>query len=153
MPITRPKYPSFRVYIDRTGVPQLIRRTRLQWVLKPRSGNIRVPTCEPCEVRAAETLRHGTVWNLSALGVYLALDGALPSLGQELDLTFSLANAAPPIVCRARVAWKNPPSLIITGLGAASIALPPGCGVAFLKLTDADRARIEEWMKAHADKR
>src|SRR5438876_869427 len=84
----------------------------VQWVLMPSSGHVRIPTWEPCEVRVGDERREGSVWNLSLLGLYLAIDVPLPPVGEELDLTFTLTGDDRPLVCAARVAWQNPPSII-----------------------------------------
>jgi hypothetical protein len=83
--------------------------------------------------------------------MYLVIDDPLPERDQPLHLTFSLAGDPRPIVCDAKVAWRNPPSLIIQGLGGRALGLPPGCGLVFTSLEPADRARIEGRIRESAN--
>jgi hypothetical protein len=132
--------------------PNGLSRLPLQWVLVPDSGQLRIPTDQPCGVTADGVTREGSIWNLSVVGAYLAMEPPLPVLGETLRLSFALADDAAPIACAARVVWQNPPSIIIRGLGAVAFALPPGCGLAFLALDPADRERIEARVRAVGQK-
>jgi hypothetical protein len=119
---------------------------RLQWVSQPQSGKIRIAADQPCTVHAEAADVRGIVFNISVVGLYLALDGTLPGVGQELQLSFSLPDDPVPIACAARVAWQNPPSVILRGMGSLAIGLPAGCGLAFVRLDDADRERIQAYV-------
>jgi hypothetical protein len=104
-------------------------------------------------VRSGDDCREGSVWNLSLFGLYLAIDAPLPPVGQELDLTFTLEGDELSIICVAKVAWQNPPSAIIRGLGSVALGLPPGCGLMFVTLDPRDRARIDLRLKQCSDVR
>jgi hypothetical protein len=117
-------------------------------VLRPASGHDRVPIREACEIRDRGAVREGTVWNISRLGLYLATPSPIPAVGQRLAIVFPLDEKPGPIVCVARVAWRNPPSLVIEGLGTTALGLPPGCGLAFAEITSEDLARIERRLLA-----
>ena len=108
---------------------------------QPRSGVVRLACSEPCEVQAQSTVWHGTIWNVSVLGAYVALDGILPDVGTEVHLSFKLPADSIPIATLARVAWQNPASLF-KGCGEICAPQPPGCGLEFLALRDEDRERI-----------
>jgi hypothetical protein len=122
----------------------------MRWVLRPASGEIRVPTQEPCTIMDGGPTRVGIVWNLSRLGFYLVAVPPLPLVGAVVSASFPLEPEAEPLRCTARVVWLNPPSLIFEGLGTLSLSLPPGCGFAFVALSDSDRARVERRVRAHA---
>jgi hypothetical protein len=128
-------------------------RIRLQGILVPDSGKVRVPTDEPCEAVGRQGTREANLWNLSLVGVYLALPPPLPAVGEVLRLTFALPGDPEPIRSDARVAWQNPPSVIIRGLGSVAFALPPGCGLTFLSLDDGDQARIATYLERAQQRR
>jgi hypothetical protein len=115
---------------------------RLQWVITPKSGHVRIPVEEPCELEIGGGRYRGKIWNLSTVGVYVVVEPPLPAVGQRVRVAFQLAVDSPRVVCEASVAWQNPPSAIFRGLGAAAIGLPTGCGLTFLSLVDGDRQRI-----------
>jgi hypothetical protein len=112
------------------------------WLHQPASGVRRIACTEPCDVGRESDGRHGIVWNVSVLGVYLVIDNPIPAPGEVLRLSFALPGDPVRIVCQGRVAWRNLPSLF-KGCGAAAAGLPPGCGFAFEDLAPADRARIK----------
>jgi hypothetical protein len=131
------------------GVPSgLLDQMRLQWVLRPESGRVRVPADEPCQVETTQALCAATVWNLSRNGAYLALE-PVPEIGETLRITFSLASDRVPVACDARVVWSNPASIVYRGLGALALGLPTGCGVEFSGLRGLDSRRIAERIEAN----
>jgi hypothetical protein len=102
----------------------------------------RIACSEPCDIGLESDGRHGVIWNVSALGVYLVLDLPIPNSGEVLRLSFALPDDPMRVVCHARVAWRNPPS-IFKGCGSSAQGLPPGCGLEFVDLAPGDRTRIE----------
>ena len=131
------------------GVPSgPLGEMRLQWVLRPGSGRVRVPADEPCQVETPQALCAATVWNLSRNGAFLALE-PVPDIGELLRITFALASDRVPIACDARVAWQNPASIVFRGLGALALGLPTGCGVEFNGLRVEDSRRITERIEAN----
>jgi hypothetical protein len=119
---------------------------RLQWVSQPQSGRTRIAADQPCQVRGEGADRSGIVFNISELGLYLLLDGPLPGVGEELQLSFALPDDSASIACAARVAWQNPPSVILRGMGSLAVGLPAGCGLEFVQVEDADRERIQAYV-------
>jgi hypothetical protein len=79
---------------------------------------------------------------VSVLGAYVVLNEPLPEAGTQLRFSFTLPGDAAPIVTEVRVAWQNPPSPF-RGCGNACMSQPPGCGLEFMALSDADRDRIQ----------
>ena len=121
---------------------------RLEWVpTQPVSGYVRVPGNDPCEIRVRGDVRKGTVWNISVLGVFVAIDPPLPSIGDLLELSFRISQDPEPVSCKARVAWLNPPSVMFRDVGGVSAGLPPGCGLHFVVLAPDDQARLEKHVK------
>jgi PilZ domain len=109
---------------------------------QPYSGFRRIACDEPCVIIDADGARDGIIWNLSVVGAYIVTSApALPREGQQIQISFSLPQDPDPIKAVARVVWENRPSLW-PGCGQRAAALPPGCGLEFIRLEAADRARI-----------
>lgn len=100
----------------------------------------RIAAAEPCEIEDYPK-RKGTVWNLSAKGLYMVIDPP-PEVGIRVRISFDLPNDSQPVRAEVRIAWVNPRSSR-RGSGAAAFGLPPGCGLEFLVIDAADLARIE----------
>src|SRR6185436_10418639 len=125
----------------------------LQWVLsQPRSGHRRASIGAPCRFAQGDRSHEGTVWNVSTLGAYVAMASPLPSVGEVLHLSFEVTGDPSPVTCAVRVAWQNPPSIILKGLGSTAYGLPPGCGLQFLTLSAAARSRIEAHVRLSPDR-
>src|SRR5207302_186159 len=101
-------------------------------------GYRRIACSEPCDVGLEGDGRHGVVWNVSALGLYVVMEPAasIPQEGETMRLSFTLPDEETRVVCQGRVAWRNLPS-IFKGCGAAAAGLPPGCGFEFIDLKPA----------------
>lgn len=89
--------------------------------------------------------RTGTAFlvNVSVVGAYLALDEA-PPLGAPLSVAFTVPGNSREIEAPSAVVWLNPRQQHPVH------SLPPGVGVKFQQLSEADRARIETFVKEHA---
>ena len=109
---------------------------------RPKSGQMRIACCEPCQIDYGEEVFQGTIWNVSVLGVYLVLHHALET-GRTLSLNFRLPEDSEPVRVQGRVAWKNPAS-VRRGIGQRAFDLPPGFGIEFIDLKAEDRLRIQE---------
>jgi hypothetical protein len=119
---------------------------RLHFVSQPRSGYTRIPTDERCAAYIEGVALAGAIFNVSVRGLYLVIDPP-PTIGQRLRVSFCLPADTTPIACDARVAWRNPPSLILTGIGSSAMGLPPGCGLEFMRIEDADHQRVAAYVK------
>ncbi|MEZ4600922.1 MAG: PilZ domain-containing protein [Syntrophotaleaceae bacterium] len=83
-------------------------------------------------------MHHGFSCNLSSGGMFIETEHPFdPS--QELFLDFSLPNTKQPVVCKAFVAWSNPPAKPVND------NLPPGMGVQFLSLSLPDLLNIWDY--------
>src|SRR5690349_11277344 len=92
---------------------------RLQWVSQPQSGKTRVALDQPCQVRTAAGRREAVVFNISVVGLYLLIDSPLPRVGDTIEVSFALPGSdRTPVHGEARVAWQNPPSVILRGMGS-----------------------------------
>lgn len=116
------------------------------------SGLLRVPFVRRCTLDFDDgPSRVGFVVNINVLGLYVAQDDVgtrpaarpaatleLPRHGQSLSCRFLLPGRAAEIRVRGVVSWVN------ARQQHPVHSLPPGFGVRFEGLTDADRARIED---------
>lgn len=94
----------------------------------PPSGKVRIPFVAPCVFEGEAGTAQGSVCNVSALGVYAALD-RIPEVGERGRITFEVPGMAEPFAALASVAWDNPE------YPRRMRALPPGCGMRFEGLT------------------
>jgi PilZ domain-containing protein len=101
----------------------------------------------PCDLFFDGSRRQGTLANVSAFGVYVALSGPLPPVQRRLVLTFYLPGEAAPLACEGWVRWLNEPSTF-KGSGSMKPGLPPGFGVEFLGMDTRDRERIAATVRA-----
>ncbi len=96
----------------------------------------RIPLSAPGRVTWRGKAHEGAVCNLSLVGMYVALDSAIPE-GQAVEVRFAPPDGHGEIACEATVVWRNerPPG--------ATEGLPPGCGLRFASVAPVDLKRIE----------
>lgn len=124
--------------------PEGVDRPAVRWVTRqPESGYFRMPMYAPCEIDLTGEPTEGTLWNLSALGAYVALTAPLPDIGSTVRVSFPFGDDRSLITCDARIVWLNPPSSSAHGGGSTAGGLPPGCGLRFMTLGERERAHIE----------
>jgi len=94
---------------------------------QPFTGRVRIPLIAACTLSGRFGIRHGSLCNLSVLGVYVALED-MPALGARGRISFLLPGAIEEFRAEVRVCWQNP------AFPARAHALPPGCGLCFENL-------------------
>jgi hypothetical protein len=106
-------------------------------------GATRIALCERCEFEVGSNgvPREGIAWNLSVVGLYLVVQGEIPTMGAPVRVTLWLPGDPNPLHAATEVMWVNPPSLF-KGCGAKALRFPPGCGLRFVDIPEADLARI-----------
>jgi len=103
---------------------------------QPFTGFVRVPYLRRCQIMVESRPLLGVVCNVSAVGLYAALD-EIPEEGERVEVSFMLPRESRRFLATAEVVWRNP-------LDALRLdRMPPGCGLRFVSLPAADRARIE----------
>lgn len=102
---------------------------------QPRSGLVRVPWISPCTVTGAFGSARGTTCNLSAAGVYVAVE-PVPEVGQKVSVSLALPRHRKAFQRDAVVTWQN------LERPDRPHAMPPGCGLRFEGLSDPDRALL-----------
>ena len=75
-------------------------------------GSERIALCERCEfeVAGSGTPREGIVWNVSAVGLYLVVQDAIPPLDATVRVQLWLPGDPRPVRAETLVVWCNPPS-------------------------------------------
>ena len=81
--------------------------------------------------------------DIGLLGVFVERTLPLPA-GEDVELRFPLPGNEIPLVARCRVAWFH-----AEGARLQSKALPPGVGLEFLHLSDADHERLRHHLIEH----
>jgi hypothetical protein len=102
----------------------------------PRSGHVRVPYVQRCQIVFDDRPQLGIVCNVSTLGVYVATDN-VPEVGAHADVSFMLPRDARRFEAGATLAWRN------TVAQRQVESLPPGAGFRFDVLAAESRARLE----------
>lgn len=105
---------------------------------KRRSGGaIRVPFVRRCRLDYEQGTVEGFIVNVNALGAYIA-EEAIPEVGRRVVLRFNVPGNEREVAIEGMVAWTNPEQ------DHPVHSLPPGFGLAFRKVEDEARLRIEE---------
>ena len=94
---------------------------------QPFTGRARIPLITACTLTGRFGSRHGSLCNLSVLGIYVALED-MPAMGARGRISFLLPGASEEFRADVRVCWQNP------AFPARALALPPGCGLCFENL-------------------
>jgi Tfp pilus assembly protein PilZ len=102
----------------------------------PRSGHVRVPYMQRCQLMVAGVPQLGIVCNVSTLGVYVATDPVLP-VGTGADISFMLPRDPHRFESASTVMWRNSEER------RSVDSLPPGVGLRFEALASENRARLE----------
>ncbi len=102
---------------------------------QPFTGRARIPYIAACTLTGRFGTRHGSVCNLSVLGVYVALED-MPATGARGRISFPLPGAGGEFTADFRVTWQNP------DFPSRAHALPPGCGLCFENLASDKTGRL-----------
>jgi hypothetical protein len=102
----------------------------------PRSGHVRVPYMQRCQLVIEQRPYLGLVCNVSTLGVYVATD-PVPPLSTRVDVSFVLPRDSHRFEATSTVTWRN------TEDDRRVDSLPFGCGLRFDGLAAERRARLE----------
>jgi uncharacterized protein (TIGR02266 family) len=103
----------------------------------------RVPLVRRCQLTFDDGhSRAAFLVNVSVVGAYVALDDA-PPLGARIQCRFSFPHNSREVQTEGVVVWLNPRQQHPVH------SLPPGIGLRFEGLSEADRARIETFVNDH----
>src|SRR5512143_2528110 len=101
-------------------------------------GAIRVPFVRRCQLDyEGGSTDTGFIVNINSLGAYVAHD-RIPPLGRAVVFHFQLPGSEREVAVDGIVAWVNPQQ------DHPVHSLPPGFGIAFRKLSDDSRERIDQ---------
>ena len=113
--------------------PHPVRRT----VERRNNGLLRVPFIRRCALAFDDGTSASTFTvNINVLGAYVARD-QMPQLSQAVTITLATPGKDVQLVLRGTVTWLNPRQQHPVH------SLPPGFGIRFEGLSEADRAHIE----------
>ena len=103
--------------------------------------NIRIPFIQRARLTQGGEDRDVFLVDLGLSGVFAEHEPPLP-LGEEVRIEFRLPGNEIAILAGCRVAWRHLPE-------EPPRSLPSGIGLEFVELTDADRARLCEYLAAY----
>ncbi len=102
---------------------------------------VRIPFVHRARLSLRGQTRQAFLLDLGLEGVFVETTESL-AVGAALKLGFALPGNAIPIEARGRVAW-------VRGEGAAGAGLPAGAGVQFVEMSEADEARLREFLEEY----
>jgi hypothetical protein len=114
-------------------------------IQQPRSGDLRIPYTQRCQVWRDGASEAGVTCNISDTGMYLTLN-EIPEVAGRIELSFPLPDQGQPVQAEGVVTWQNvdePQRLS---------CLPPGCDVRFTSLSPADDRRLKTLVAAYKDR-
>lgn len=111
--------------------------------IEPQIDKVRIPFVAPCVLAAKGGPRLGSVCNLSTEGIYVAIEPA-PAAGEAVIVSFRLPGHEETFERAAIVAWVNAEG------GQRVRALPPGCGLRFVNLSDSDVVVLTDLVDRYA---
>ena len=104
-------------------------------VREPSSGLSRIPFARPCQLHGVKGRYVAKTCDLSAAGVYVALE-PVPDIGENFVISFPLPGRNAPLSVESVVTWHN------ARWDRRVPDLPPGCGMRFLSLASPDLQQI-----------
>jgi CheY-like chemotaxis protein len=111
-------------------------------VREPSSGLSRIPFAQPCELQGVTGRCPAKICDLSAAGVYVALE-PVPQIGENFVISFPLPGREAPLSVESVVTWHN------ARLDRRVLDLPPGCGLRFLSLASPDLQQIHTLVRSY----
>ncbi|MEO8276621.1 MAG: PilZ domain-containing protein [Thermoanaerobaculia bacterium] len=107
---------------------------------QPYTGRLRIPFITSCTLTGKFGTRHGSVCNLSIVGVYVAVR-ELPAAGARGRIAFALPGEDGAFDAEFKVVWQNP------DFPHRVHALPPGCGLLFEALPERERDLLSDFVQ------
>jgi uncharacterized protein (TIGR02266 family) len=108
-------------------------------------GALRVPFIRRCRLESESGSAEAFIVNVNSLGAYIARD-EIPDIGKRVLLRFNVPGNEREVVIDGMVAWLNPVQ------EHPVHSLPPGFGLAFRRLGDEARQRIDEIVNEYLTK-
>jgi CheY-like chemotaxis protein len=130
-----PSPPEGRIAAPRLEVRAEASGKQPALVREPSSGLSRIPFAKPCELHGVKGRYVAKICDLSAAGVYVALE-PVPDVGENFVISFPLPGRQAPLSVESVVTWHN------ARWERRVMDLPPGCGMRFLSLASPDLEQI-----------
>ena len=104
-------------------------------------SRVRVPLMQKGSLLYNDETEAVFVIDLGLAGIFVERKEPL-EIGERVEVSFRLPRNEIPVQATCRVAWWHP-----EGGALVSKALPPGLGLAFVDLSEGDRAKIREELR------
>jgi DNA-binding response OmpR family regulator len=111
-------------------------------VREPSSGLSRIPFAKPCQLLGVKGRYVAKTCDLSAAGVYVALE-PVPDVGENFVISFPLPGRQAQLSVDSVVRWHN------ARWERRVLDLPPGCGLRFLSLASPDLQQIHTLVSSY----
>jgi len=110
------------------------------------TGLLRVPFIRRCSLQlSGAPATHAFLVNINVLGTYVARDD-MPHLGEPVNVRFHTPDNEREVIVEGVVAWLNPRQQHPVH------SLPPGFGVSFRDLSEANRRSIEDVVEEYIER-
>jgi CheY-like chemotaxis protein len=137
-----PLPPGRRIAAARLDIRGETSRKQSSPVREPCSGLSRIPFAQPCQLQGIKGPRLANICDLSAAGVYVALE-PVPDIGENFIISFPLPGRKAPVSVETVVTWHN------ARWDRRVLDLPPGCGLRFLGLVSPDLQQIHTLVRSY----
>jgi len=99
-------------------------------------GQLRIPFVRKATLRRGGTTEDVFMLDIGMAGVFVERSSPLER-GEDVDISFSWPGSERPFEARCKVAWWHP-----QGAPLSSKSLPPGAGLQFTSVSEANRDRL-----------
>jgi uncharacterized protein (TIGR02266 family) len=110
---------------------------------EPVLDKVRIPFVQKASIEHRGATQEAFTIDVGLAGVFVERSEPLP-IGDPVGLSFRLPGYETPLTARCRVAWWHAGDKPL-----ASKSLPPGIGLQFVELSEADRKRVRELVEEH----
>lgn len=110
---------------------------------EPVLDKVRIPFVQKATLTHKGSAQEVFIIDVGLAGVYVERSEPLP-IGEALMVSFPLPGYETPLTARCRVAWWYAGDKPLP-----SKSLPPGLGLQFVELSDADKRRVRELVVEH----
>jgi len=99
-------------------------------------GQLRIPFVRKATLRRGDATEDVFMLDIGMAGVFVERSSPLDR-GEAVDISFSWPGSERPFEAQCKVAWWHPP-----GAPLSSKSLPPGAGLQFTSVSEANRDRL-----------
>lgn len=129
-------------WLQVTEKKAVLPRDREELPPEPVLDKVRIPFVQKASISHRGGSQEAFTIDLGLAGVFVERSEPLPA-GEPVVVSFGIPGYETPLTARCRVAWWH------AGKPLASKSLPPGIGLQFVELSEADRKRVRELVEEH----